>query len=185
MKEQIDKWIDKWINVRRQRNERDENRHRRLAASAKRGFNICVMDKQTKQRLINRQSHDLLQMTEDAHEKAVTLVDDPSVGPSLWDAIVKSAHVCSPPHIRPQRYRNPGLLFYSHATQLYTLLCRSVGRSVSWSVGRLVPFLLFRRFWAFWAYGSCPDALVTFSSTAPAHPHATRVAVYPALFSLE
>ena len=25
--------------------------------------------------------------------------------------------------------------------------------------------------------------LVTFSSTAPAHPHATRVAVYPALFS--
>ena len=33
----------------------------------------------------------------------------------------------------------------------------------------------------FWAYGSCPDALVTFSIIAPAHPQATRVAVYPAL----
>ena len=57
---------------------------------------------------------------------------------------------------------------------------RSVGRSVSW----LVPFLLFWRFWAFWAYCSCPNALVTFSSTAPAHPHATGVAVYPALFTI-
>ena len=35
-----------------------------------------------------------------------------------------------------------------------------------------------------WAYRSrsCPNALVTFSSTAPAHPHATGIAVYPALF---
>ena len=40
------------------------------------------------------------------------------------------------------------------------------------SVRRSVPFLLFLCFWAFWEYGSCPDALVTFSSTAPAHPHA-------------
>ena len=56
---------------------------------------------------------------------------------------------------------------------------RSVGWSVGWSVG---PILLFRHFWAFWAFwacGSCPDALVTFSSTAPAQPHATRVPVYP------
>ena len=60
--------------------------------------------------------------------------------------------------------------------RLYTPLCRR-------SISRLVLFLLFRRFWAFWAYSSCPDALVTFSSTAPAHLHATRVAVYPALFS--
>ena len=59
-------------------------------------------------------------------------------------------------------------------------VCPSVGPSV----GRLVTFLLFRRFWAFWAYGSCPDAPLTFSSTAPAHPHATRVAIYPALFTL-
>ena len=55
--------------------------------------------------------------------------------------------------------------------------CSVVGRSV----GRSVPFLLFHRFWVFWAYSSCPDALVTFSSTAPAHPGTTRVAVYPAL----
>ena len=61
----------------------------------------------------------------------------------------------------------------------------SVGRLVGWSVGRLVPFLVFWCFWVFWAYGSCPDALVTFSSTAPAHPHVTRAAVYPALFQLE
>ena len=53
------------------------------------------------------------------------------------------------------------------------------------SVGRSVPFWLFRRFWAFWAYGSCPDALLTFSSTAPARPHATRVAVYLALFMID
>ena len=59
---------------------------------------------------------------------------------------------------------------------------RYVGPLVGRSVGRLVPFLLFRRFWAFWAHGSCPDDPVTFSSTAPAHPHATTVAVYPALF---
>ena len=53
-------------------------------------------------------------------------------------------------------------------------------------VGRLVDrslFYFFWRYWAFWAYRSCPDALMTLSSTAPAHPHATRVAVYPALFS--
>ena len=59
---------------------------------------------------------------------------------------------------------------------------QSVGWSVGWAVGRLVPFLLFRRFLAFWAYGTCPDDPVTFSSTAPAHPHTTRAAMYPALF---
>ena len=57
----------------------------------------------------------------------------------------------------------------------------STPRYVGPLVGPLVPFLLFRRFLAFCTYSSCPDALVTFSSTAPAHPHATRVAVYPAL----
>ena len=64
----------------------------------------------------------------------------------------------------------------------------SVGWLVGWlvgqSIGRSVPFLLFQGFWAFWAYSSCQDTLVTFSSTAPAHPHSTRVAVYPALFFL-
>ena len=62
--------------------------------------------------------------------------------------------------------------------RLYIPLCQSI----DWSVGRSVPLILFWRFWAFWAYCSCQDALVSFSSTAPAHPHATRVAVYPTLF---
>ena len=56
---------------------------------------------------------------------------------------------------------------------------RSVGRSVGPSVRHT---LLFRRFWAFWPYRSCPNVPVT-SNMAPAHPHATGVAVYPALFN--
>ena len=75
----------------------------------------------------------------------------------------------------------------AHPTYIFSRVLRdSTPRYVGPSVGRLVglsvPFLLFRRFWAFWAHSSCPDDPVTFSSTAPAHPHATRVAVYPALF---
>ena len=70
-----------------------------------------------------------------------------------------------------------------HATLYVTMLVgqsvgRLVGRLVGRSVGRLVGSLF-----TFWAYGSCPDAPVTFSSTAPAHPHAARVAVYPALLN--
>ena len=41
--------------------------------------------------------------------------------------------------------------------------------------------LLFSGFCGLWPHCSCPNDLVT-SNTAPAHPHATRVAVYPALF---
>ena len=54
----------------------------------------------------------------------------------------------------------------------------SVRRSVRRSVGHT---LLFLGFWDFWLQCSCPNDLVT-SITAPAHPHATGVAVYPALF---
>ena len=49
------------------------------------------------------------------------------------------------------------------------------------SVGRSVGVRSIGRFWDFWAYCSCPNALVTLSSTAPARPHATGVAMYPAL----
>ena len=76
----------------------------------------------------------------------------------------------------------------SCACRLFLVACYATlhpARSVRWSVSRSVgwsPFLLFRRFWDFWAFCSCPNALVTFSSTAPAHPHATGVAVYLALF---
>ena len=55
---------------------------------------------------------------------------------------------------------------------------RFVPQLVRWSVD---PHFAFWRFWAFWAHCSCPNAPVTFYTTAPAHPHATRVAVYPAL----
>ena len=66
------------------------------------------------------------------------------------------------------------------------LLRDSTPRYVGPSVGRWVPFKLF--FGVFELYeptapAHCPNALVTFSSTAPAHPHATGVVVYPALFT--
>ena len=54
----------------------------------------------------------------------------------------------------------------------------SVRRSVGPSVGHT---LLFLGFWGFWHHCSCPNDLVT-SIMAPAHPHATGVAVFPALF---
>ena len=53
----------------------------------------------------------------------------------------------------------------------------SVGRSVGW----LVPFILFGVFELF-EHTAPAQTQVTFSSTAPAHPHATRVTVYQALF---
>ena len=52
-----------------------------------------------------------------------------------------------------------------------------VRRSVGPSVGHTLIFL---GFWGFWHHCSCPNDLVT-SITAPAHLHATGVAVYPAL----
>ena len=55
---------------------------------------------------------------------------------------------------------------------------RYVGPSVGWSV----PFLLFRRFLSFFSIQLLPRCPSELSSTAPAHPHATRVAVFPASF---
>ena len=43
-------------------------------------------------------------------------------------------------------------------------------------------FYFFRRLRAVIAYCSCPKAWLALLSCAPAHPHATKVAVYPALF---
>ena len=54
--------------------------------------------------------------------------------------------------------------------------------SVGWSVGRSVGHtLLFFMILFLWPHCSCPNSLVT-SNMAPAYPHATSVAVYPALF---
>ena len=55
----------------------------------------------------------------------------------------------------------------------------SVRRSVRPSVRPSVRHTL--GFCGIWPHCSCPNDLVT-SNTAPAHPHATGVAVYPALF---
>ena len=61
--------------------------------------------------------------------------------------------------------------FLVACTQLYKTLCRSVG----WS--HFAFFMIF----IFGPHCSCPNGLVT-SNMAPAHPHATSVAVYLALF---
>ena len=59
---------------------------------------------------------------------------------------------------------------------------RFVGRSVGLLVRPSVRHtLLLLGFCGLWAHCSCPNDQVT-SNTAPAHPHATGVAVYPALF---
>ena len=58
----------------------------------------------------------------------------------------------------------------------------SVGPSVRPSAGPSVRHtLLFLGFCVLWPHCSSPSDQVT-SNTAPAHPHATGVAVYPALF---
>ena len=61
---------------------------------------------------------------------------------------------------------------------------RSVSQSVRPSAHRSVTLYFFLGFCGFWPHCSCSNDLVT-SIMAPAHPHATGVAVYPALFKLE
>ena len=58
------------------------------------------------------------------------------------------------------------------------LFCRVLRDSTPRFVRRSVVFFMF---FILWPYCSCPNALVT-SNMAPAHPHATGVAVNPALF---
>ena len=70
-------------------------------------------------------------------------------------------------------------------TQLYSLqpplsVHPSIRRLVRRSVRRLVTFYFFYDF-ILWPHCSCPNGLVT-SNMAPAHPHATWVAVCPTLF---
>ena len=64
------------------------------------------------------------------------------------------------------------------------MLRDSKPRFVGPSVRPLVRHtLLFFGFCGLWPHRSCPNDLVTLN-TAPAHPHATGAAVYPALFML-
>ena len=62
--------------------------------------------------------------------------------------------------------------------RLYNPLYPSVGRLVGWSL-TLFFIILF-----LWPHCSCPNGLVT-SNMAPAHPQATSVAVFPALFKFK
>ena len=71
------------------------------------------------------------------------------------------------------------LMFLVACTRLYNPLCRSVRPSVRPSIRQSnFTFLVFFRSSP---HCSCPNDQVTLD-TAPAHPHATGVAVYPALF---
>ena len=66
------------------------------------------------------------------------------------------------------------------AQQVTLHTCGQVGQSVGWSV----PILLFLCFCGVFAVASLHlPKCSSNSNTAPAHPHAARVAMYPALFS--
>ena len=58
-------------------------------------------------------------------------------------------------------------------------------QDVHYAVPFTLEYLKMPCFWTFWAHCPCPNAPVTFSITAPAHPNANGVAVCPALFILE
>ena len=66
------------------------------------------------------------------------------------------------------------LTFLVACTRLYNPLCPLVG----WSVGHALRFFMIL---FLGPHCSCPRCLVS-SNMAPAHPHATSVAVYPTLF---
>ena len=86
---------------------------------------------------------------------------------SLWiifSVLKKNLSPCRTSVLIPHK----GLFSRVHAT---LSICRSVDRS------HFTFFMIF----IFGPYCSCPNGLVI-SNMAPAHPHATSVAVYPALF---
>ena len=71
--------------------------------------------------------------------------------------------------------------FLVGATRLYNPLCWSVGPS-SPSLSIHPSHFTFVGFCGLWSHCSCPSDQVT-SNIAPAHPHATGAAVYPALLN--
>ena len=73
----------------------------------------------------------------------------------------------------------------SRARNLYFLVAcyATMTRYVGWLVCRSVAVSFFRRLWAVFALLLLPNRLNNLFITAPAHPHATSVAVYKALFS--
>ena len=86
------------------------------------------------------------------------------------------------------------MLLFLFLVACHTPHCWSVSPSVHWAVSPLGRWsicvsvcpsvhhtLLFLGFRVLWPHCTCPNDLVA-SIAAPAHPHATGVAVYPALF---
>ena len=80
---------------------------------------------------------------------------------------------------------SPLLILYlqhEHLSRFFFVACTRLNNPLCPSVGRLVCHtLLFFMILFLGPHCSCPRCLVT-SNMAPAHPHATSVAVYPALF---
>ena len=99
--------------------------------------------------------------------------------------IVSSPPVCriSAISARPVKLGNSAAKEWSQfLVACYKTTPRFVGPSVGPSVRRSVRHtLLFLGFCGLWPHSSHPNDGVT-ANGAPAHPHATRVAVYPALF---
>ena len=54
--------------------------------------------------------------------------------------------------------------------------------SVCLSVRLSVPLSFFSAYGRFWSYCSCPIARLVYFFTAPAHPHATCITVWPCFF---
>ena len=83
---------------------------------------------------------------------------------------------------RQQSFQNSKKWFNETRIIIFSRVLRdSTPRFVGPLVRRSVTLYFFFGFCGFWPYCSCPNDLVT-SFMAPAHPHATGVAVYPALF---
>ena len=100
---------------------------------------------------------------------ALSLISQPLMLPQRQIALLSVSRLCLLPAVR----------FLVADTRLYNPLCLSVGRSVSRSVCRSVCRSVGRSLFAFSAFSGI------FGITAPAHPHATSVAVYTALFPSE
>ena len=81
------------------------------------------------------------------------------VGPQLWLHVTLQPALSVRPSVHPSVHL-------------------SVRLSVGWSVTHTSLFFMIL---FLWPHCSCPNGLVT-SNIAPAHPHVTLVAVYPALF---
>ena len=101
------------------------------------------------------------QVSRGAHEQQIWVVISLEILNLFWNA-----KICI----------NKNIIFLVACTRLNNLLCLSVGWLVGWSVTLYFFFILF-----LWPHCSCPNDLVA-SNIVPAHPHATLVAVYPALF---